>query len=284
MPKSSKTIAAVILTNRRADDIKTIRTLRNSGWTSDIVIVTDDECPHVDEYRRHSDLADVITFDKSKSTVDLMLNYFVEKVVVHARNMCMPILKSRGYEDVFILDDDYSMFLYKIDSGAQYVNVRINNLQDVVEMMNETRKEMGAKCITLSQGGDFIGGVAGMSEGMEVKRKIMNSFIMSTSDPVTYRGCLNEDSTASIDEAQDGNLVFTYMPASLNQRGTQQGDDGLTDVYLAQGTYVKSMYTVMAHPSCVRVVSMGTTFPRPHHMVTSVNAYPYIVSRKWVKD
>ena len=44
---------------------------------------------------------------------------------------------------------------------------------------------------------------------------------------------------------------------ALNQKQTQKNKGGMTDIYMSQGTYVKSFYTVMMMPSSVKVGVMG---------------------------
>ena len=64
---------------------------------------------------------------------------------------------------------------------------------------------------------------------------------------------------------------------SIDQKDTQSNAGGLTDIYLEVGTYVKSFYSVMAAPSCVKVSVMGDTSSRIHHAVTWKNAVPKII-------
>lgn len=44
---------------------------------------------------------------------------------------------------------------------------------------------------------------------------------------------------------QKGDLFFTYVPCSLNQKQTQSNKGGMSDLYLDSGTYVKSFYSVI---------------------------------------
>ena len=64
---------------------------------------------------------------------------------------------------------------------------------------------------------------------------------------------------------------------SIVQKETQSNAGGLTDIYLELGTYVKSFYSVIAAPSCVKVALMGDKQMRLHHAVTWKNAVPKII-------
>lgn len=56
-----------------------------------------------------------------------------------------------------------------------------------------------------------------------------------------------------------------------------------TEMYLELGTYVKSFYTVMYHPSGVDIRFMGNKHMRLHHSVHWNNCVPCIVPEKYKK-
>ena len=72
------------------------------------------------------------------------------------------------------------------------------------------------------------------------------------------------------------------------QKQTQANEGGLTELYLDQGTYVKSFYSVMYAPSCVKVYlfkGSQTTkrLGRLHHKVRYNNTVPKIVEQIYQK-
>ena len=77
-----------------------------------------------------------------------------------------------------------------------------------------------------------------------------------------------------------GQLFITIPRLRLRQMPTQTNAGGLTDIYLDLGTYVKSFYSVMYAPSCIKIKEMGVSSKRLHHMVKWKNAVPEIVSHK----
>jgi hypothetical protein len=73
------------------------------------------------------------------------------------------------------------------------------------------------------------------------------------------------------------------LGVSLTQKQTQSNSGGMTDLYLDSGTYVKSFYSVMYAPSCVKVKAMGQTNKRLHHEVDWSAAAPCIVKAEYSK-
>lgn len=57
------------------------------------------------------------------------------------------------------------------------------------------------------------------------------------------------------------------------------------DGYVSRGgTYLKSFYSVMWAPSCVKIGAMGDTHKRIHHSITWDKCAPKILSEKWKKQ
>ena len=78
--------------------------------------------------------------------------------------------------------------------------------------------------------------------------------------------------------------MFTITKVSVVQKMTQQNPGGLTDIYLDNGTYVKSFYSVIHEPSCVKVALMGSNNKRIHHKINWDKCCPKILNEKWKKE
>jgi len=89
---------------------------------------------------------------------------------------------------------------------------------------------------------------------------------------------MNDDVNTYLLGGSLGDLYFTTTKVQLVQVPTQQGKGGMTDTYLASGTYVKSFYTVMLLPSCVSVRHQRAMGGRWHHFVEWDYAVPKILS------
>ena len=141
--------------------------------------------------------------------------------------------------------------------------------------------------IAMSQGGDFIGGegsgVATKYKKGEFSRKAMNSFFCSTDRPFKFMGRINEDVNAYVSLGSTGSLFLTYPRIRLEQKQTQANSGGLTDIYLDLGTYIKSFYSVMYAPSCVKITEIGVSNRRLHHKIKWKNAVPMIMSESFKK-
>jgi hypothetical protein len=74
-----------------------------------------------------------------------------------------------------------------------------------------------------------------------------------------------------------GKIILTSLMNSVTQKETQSNAGGLTEIYLELGTYVKSFYSVMYAPSCIRIAAMGAGSMRIHHEVNWKCAVPKII-------
>lgn len=273
---------AFILTHGRPDRVLTYKTLRDQGYTGPIWIVIDDEDPSGKEYRaRFGD--EVLTFSKSEiaATFDEADNFEDRRAIVYARNACFDLAESVGCETFWQLDDDYTGFFYRFDGDQKYgPGWMVRSLDDLVAAMADYLADIPALTIAFSQGGDHIGG--GESAGLRTigaKRKAMNTFFCRTDRRFDFVGRVNEDVNTYVGRGIVGDLMLTLMSVQVNQVQTQASSGGMTELYLDSGTYVKSFYTVMIAPSCVKISTMGRYNMRLHHRVKWRNAVPMILSQ-----
>jgi hypothetical protein len=282
--------AVFILTNRRAENVRTYRALRNCGYTGRICLFVDDEDPQLSEYRRTYG-KEVVVFKKQDAIdyTDSCDNFGKRNSVVFARNWNFVVAKQMGLKYFWQLDDDYSSFGWSLDNEKNYVsaNAATRSLDAVIDACLEFLETSGAKSVAFAQGGDFIGGGEGgflrRARNGWMPRKVMNSFFFSVDRPVKFLGRINEDVNLYVEDGRRGSLFVTIPRLRLWQHQTQTNEGGLTDIYLDLGTYVKSFYTIICAPSCVKIITMGTTHRRLHHMVQWGVAVPKIVSEKYRK-
>lgn len=274
----------LILSHGRANNVITVKTLREQGYTGKIYIVCDDLDEQISLYQENFGKENIVIFNKlyAMSITDTADNFNDKRAVVYARNMCHSIAKELGLEYFLELDDDYKMFNVRYDNNGKMAWVKIKDLDKLFESIVNYLELTGAKTVAMAQGGDYIGGVDGfLKKGLA--RKAMNSFFCKTDRPFKFYGKINEDVCAYTLNGSRGGLFFTITNLSVEQLQTQSNAGGLTDIYLNLGTYIKSFYSVIICPSCVKVSVMGNKFMRIHHKVKWNNCVPKIISEKYKK-
>lgn len=278
--------AVFILTHGRANNVKTIPTLRKCGYTGKIYLVVDNEDEQIEEYKKIENTTTVV-FNKMEEirNADTVDNFEQHCSILYARNVCFKIAKKLGIKYFVELDDDYVDFMHRYETmnevGLRSKSVR--NLDRVFDAFIKFLDDSGAVSVAMSQGGDMIGGAMGGNWEKQLLRKAMNSFFCSTDKEFEFKGCINEDVNTYTTLGQQGKLFFTVVPLQLIQTKTQSNEGGLTEMYLDLGTYVKSFYSVICSPSCVRIITMGALHRRIHHKVLWNNCTPKILNEKWKK-
>lgn len=277
---------AFILTHGRPEKVYTYKTLRKSGYTGPIFIVIDDKDKTAAEYKKKFG-DEVLVFSKAEiaKTFDEGDNFNDRRAIIYARNACFELAKQVGYKYFIQLDDDYTAFNYKFNHKKEYGDWVVKNLDAVFGLMLDYYKSIPALSIAMAQGGDFIGGKNGsFAKALKLKRKCMNSFICSTDRTFKFFGRINEDVNTYTNLARRGGLFLTINNLMLSQKTTQSNSGGMTELYLDSGTYVKSFYSVMYSPSCVKISEMGASHRRLHHKVSWNNATPVIVNENVKKN
>ena len=286
MTKTMKNKFAVfILTHGRANNVITYATLKKQGYTGKIYLMVDDTDQQIEEYKKIYG-KQVIVFNKQKAIdyTDSADNFTNRKTIIYARNWNFVIAKEMGLDYFLQLDDDYTNFYNTLDNNGNYITQHrhLKNLDKICEVFVQFLIDSGADTVCMSQGGDFIGGagskVAKLGSQGKFARKAMNSFFLSTAKPFKFQGRINEDVNSYVGLGNLGKLFITVPRIRLEQKQTQTNAGGMTDVYLNSGTYIKSFYSVMYAPSCVKIAKMGVSNMRLHHMVKWKYAVPEIVS------
>ena len=271
---------AMILTHGRPNHVPTYRVLRNGGYTGPIVIVIDNEDDTADEYRERFG-SEVVMFDKKAvaDMIDEADNFSDRRSIVYARNAAFDIAEELGYTYFIQLDDDYTYWSYCFDEDMNFLYRPVKRLDDAFRYLLDYYKATPAKSLCIAQTGDYIGGEnAGMAQEPMMKRKAMNTFICSTERRFQFNGRINEDVNAYTLLGSRGELFLTVNLMRINQGDTQKSEGGMTDIYLVNGTYIKSFYTVIHCPSSVRIGMIGDKHPRIHHQIRWNNTVPKILN------
>lgn len=258
--------------------------LEDGNYTGDWYIVIDNEDKTADRYYElYGDK--VIMFDKLEvaKKIDDGDNFEERRAVVYARNAVFDIAEDMGLKYFLQLDDDYTYISYRRIEGDKLAAIRVNNLDDLFSAMIRFLEVSGAKTVCFAQGGDLIGGKDNGNFHKGILRKAMNTFFCKVDRKFEFMGKLNEDVTTYTLLGSRGELFFTITGVNIVQVPTQQGKGGITEAYKDLGTYVKSFYTVMYMPSCVKVSSMGETNKRVHHKVYWDNCVPKILNERYKK-
>lgn len=274
-----------ILTHGRPDRVHTYGLLRTYGYTGPIYLLVDDEDKALPEYlARYGD--QVYTFSKAAvaATFDTADQGRERRSVVFARNAAFPLAAELGYDYLLQLDDDYvSLALRWLtpDGKADYRNIKglLNEAFEQSLAFLDTGLDVFAWC----QGGDLIGGANAHFRG-RVLRKAMNVLFMRANTPIRFLGTINEDVNTYVLLGTRGRLFLTDMRLQMAQLRTQSNPGGMSGLYVENGTYLKSFYTVMMAPASARVALLrGGDTPRIHHQITWNHTAPKILSDAWRK-
>lgn len=272
-----------IISHGRSDKVVTLKTLKRCGYTGPLFIVCDNEDKTIEQYRANFGAEMVLVFDKLHyaSLVDNCDNFQNRRTTTHARNACFDFAAQLGFEYFLVLDDDYRSFSEIREKQKNTTDIRITKFDLLINPIIaflETNEAIDSICFM--QSGDTIGGMAQYETWHKIfpfsKRKAMNSFFCKTSRRFWFFSRLNEDVNTYLSLGNKGRLFMTIPQILLQQVQTQATAGGMSEAYLAGGTYVKSFYTVMTCPSFA-VATVTASMKRMHHKIKWNNAVPKIL-------
>lgn len=281
---SDDKFAVFILSHGRADRIYTLDTLHRCGYSGEWYIIIDNEDETADYYyKRYGE--HVIQFDKEAmserfDTADLSGD---RRTIVYARNACFDIAEELGVRFFLELDDDYTDIQFRKDNGEKLLVKSCTDADRLFSLFVQFLQNSDALTVAMAQGGDFIGGRGNSRLRQKLLRKAMNTFFCDVRKRFWFVGRINEDVNTYVLLGQRGEKIFTAVDSMITQKTTQTNAGGMSDVYIDSGTYVKSFFSVMYAPSCVKVSVMGDKHMRIHHSVNWNNAVPMIINERWRK-
>lgn len=276
--------AVFILSHGRADRVYTIKTLSTLGYTGKTFLIIDDEDEQRAEYEKLP-CDGVYVFSKAEEMeqTDTQDNFRKHGLVVYARNRVHGIANELGLKYFLMLDDDYKTFDFRYVDGKKLKAKKLTNLDRVFSAFVDFLEVSKAKTVCMAQAVDYLGGAQGKFFYKGLARKAMNVFFCKTDRPFKFTGSTNEDVNMYVTLGMRGELCFTYTQIGIIQEETQQQKGGLTETYLENGTYVKSFYSVMCQPSCVKVSMMGENHRRIHHNIKWDTCCPKILNARYKK-
>lgn len=278
--------AVFILTHGRADNVATMGALKKGGYTGRWYMIIDDEDDSADRYKENFGEDHVIVFNKQNAydQADTMDNFNNHRAIIYARNESFRIAKELGLKYFLMLDDDYKEIDFRYENNGKLSAKPARNMDHLFEKMLKFLDATGAATVAFAQGGDFVGGLSGGNYKKGLLRKAMNSLFCRTDRPIDFRGTMNEDVTTYTTLGSRGRLFFTLCDMCVIQIPTQSLAGGMTEAYRETGTYVKTFYSVMAMPSCVKVSMMYTSNKRVHHRINWECCAPKILNQRYRKE
>ena len=272
-----------IISHGRPDKVVTLNTLKKCGYTGTVFIVCDNEDKTIDQYRSNFGSDVILVFDKIKyaSMVDNADNFQNRRTTTHARNACFDLAAEKGFEYFLVLDDDYTSFRSVFDADGNFSRKKVTNINSVIDAFKRFLDcDDRIDSICMLQGGDMIGGQNSTIWKSQFfpfnHRKAMNSFFCKTSRRFWFFSRLNEDVNTYLALGNKGRIFMTMPEVQLTQAQTQATSGGMSEAYLASGTYVKSFYTVMICPSFA-IATVSPSMKRMHHKISWNNAVPTII-------
>ena len=280
-----------ILSANRPDKNYTWNTVKKYNYSGKVYVVVGTDDKQLERYKEvYKD--NLIIFDKEdyKGKFDKMDNFDNKNYVVYPRNACFDIAKKMKFKYFIAFDDDYTAFSYKFLKNLEYKHNSIKQYDIGIlefifdEMIKLLETNENILTVAMAQCGDFMGGKEGVfASKIFLKRKAMNSFLCKTERKFEFIGSFNEDVNMYLHYGSLGKLAFTFNIIALSQQSTQKTKGGLTEVYLEQGTFVKSFYSVMLNPSAVKIMTLGITDKRIHHKILWKYVTPKLLDPKYKK-
>lgn len=272
--------AVFIVTHGRANQQKTLKTIRKCGYTGKIYLIIDDMDEQQEEYEKlYGDM--VVKFSKEKTApqVDTMNNRIEYKSAVYARYECYHIAEQLGLRFALVCDDDISGISFRIIKGQKLKSFTVKNLDIVLEDMCSIMESEPMAIFGFAQSGAFIGGITDKYlHGCH--RRVSQAMMIDTKTPVMPRGLVFEDALMAMDAGMQGKIAMSTMLVQVSSPQMGMNSGGMHDYYQKASFYAPCFYSVIAHPDKVRIISSKDGMKLRFNNKALA---PMIISDRWKK-
>lgn len=262
----------------------TYRIMRKSWYTWKIFILCSDDDPQLEEYKNKY-WEEVIVFNKDEvfERIDTVDNFKKLWSPIYARNKIREVAESLWYKYFIMADDDYWEFSYRVQQGEVLRAIHMKNLDKVFNKFFEYLDNAKAiSWLAFWQGGDYLWWISNAMV-KNPKRKLMNLYFLDVERKFEFKWTFNDDVNTYLYHGNRWLVFITPQVASIRQTETQQQAWWITELYIEYWTYVKSFYSVIINPSCVKISSVWEKHKRIHHKIISQKAWPMILEEKFKK-
>lgn len=282
-----KRFAVFILSHGRANEILTVDMLKNFHYTGDWYVVIDNEDDQESIYREkfgeHILQFDKIEYAEKTDTGDLEND---RRVGVFACNAIQDFAYDMGYKYHLQLDDDFRDIRIRLPIPGKKTSLScpvVKDLDRLFDAMLDFMDTTPVAWLTFNLSSGYLGGSQNASYKKGLVPKCMGSFLMRRDQRIYFRMRMNDDIITCVSTWMVGIPNYTVAKLQVSTPETQKMKGGMTDIYVDNGTYRKSFYSVMTNPSCEKVAKQGITHFRIHHQTAWENCAPKVLDEKWRK-
>ena len=273
----------LVLSYNHPTNVLSLETLKKTNYDGNWALVVGEDDPQLENYKKLYPEEHLAIFNKNdyKKDVDLCDQGGSDKIGLYARLACFDIAKSRGFKYFLEFDDDYIEYRYRVEYEGKLNYCWTTHITECFEAAVEfLENNKLVQSVAFAQGGDFICDLNAIEHPME---KCMNSWFCAVDRPIKFNGRMNDDVNAYVNGRCNGQLFLTCPYVCIKQKPTQSAGTGMSDIYKDNGTYKKTLYTIIQHPTGVKVQMLGMTYYRLHHNVKKEFLYPCLISSQYKK-
>lgn len=245
-----------IKSHGRPGNIITYHTLRDAGYTGDIVIVIDNEDETGQGYRefvQHDDRVWLSVFNKEAMVqkIDSGTNTPKRNVNLYAWCACEEVMKESGRDDVFIMaDDDIMRFRYRYLEGGHLRSLPITqNLDAVFDSIAEYM--ISSNIAAASTGIPQMYFSTDLSENLWKYRVVYQFVFRNPNYDMSWVSEYEEDIITSINMSKEGKYVTCLPMIQHDAVALGKASGGMKDMYDENSSRFRlAEYGHIFNPSC----------------------------------
>lgn len=284
--------AVFITSYKKANDIVTIDSLLNAGYTGDWYVIVEDNDPELEEYKNSIPKEKLLLYNKKEQSkyYDSYDNFHILNTNLNSLSVVSYFAKKLGYKYFYIAEDDYEGFYYKKRIiKNKVVFKKLKNIDDIFEIsidfLNSNDK---INCLSFTPIKTTTIGNADFFSDSFFNYLNYNGWLCDIDKPIKFKGTICNDTLTFMNNYKQGHMSFTlnyiknihkWYYDKKEKELDNSGNDEINDKYFTD-VLIYYLYNIMGEPAAYKIFTKNGKI-REKFIIKHL--IPKIIDERWKK-
>ena len=283
--------AVFITSYKRANNIVTINSLLDAGYTGNWYVIIEDNDPQLEEYKKRIPKEKLLLYNKKEQSkyYDSCDNFNILNTNLNSLSVVFYFAKLLGYKYFYIAEDDYEGYYYIKRFKRKVFLKKLNNINDIFELcINLLNSNDKLNCISFCSKSTYSIGNSDFFNDTLFNYLNFNGWICDVDKNINFKGTICNDSLTFMDNYKKGNITFTLNYIKNIHRMYHEkkkveldgsGNDEINNIFF-RDMLIYYLYNIMGEPSAYKIFTKNGKVREKFEFKYLI---PKIIDERWKK-
>ncbi len=283
--------AVFITSYKKSNNIITITSLLNAGYTGDWYVIVEDNDPELEEYKKKIPKEKLLLYNKKEQSkyYDSCDNFHILNTNLNSLSVVFYFAKKLGYKYFYIAEDDFEGYYYKKRIKNKVLFKPLKNIDDIFEMsidfMNCNDK---INCLSFTSVQNTTIGNTDFFSNKFFNYLNYNGWLCDVNKYINFKGTICNDTITFMNNYRQGNITYTlnyiknvhkWYYDKKDKELDGSGNDEININYFTD-ILIYYLYNLMGDPSSYKIFTKNGKI---NQMFIYKYMIPKIIDGRWKK-